>query len=152
MVSFPFFTLAPAPPSPCGCAPAPPTTPKPKIFINKQAPIVINRPAQSYTVSAGKPVVVKPAPVVIQRAGKSEVRPYVINVTGRPIVVNKKILKIDRPIIKKVFVEQYSQQEPNPCDEPVPQYPLPPVNQCANAIPQQPAPCGCGAPAPCGCK
>lgn len=95
----------------------------PKVFVHKQPPIVINRPPQSYTVNAGAPVVVKPAPVVIHRPGKNEIRPVVVDVTSRPIVVTKKVIKIERPVIKKVFVEQYSQKFDNQEDQIAGEYP-----------------------------
>lgn len=87
-----YLFIAPAPP---------PAIPKPKVFVNKQPPIVINRKAQSYTINAGSPVIVKPAPVVIQRPGSSEYVPTYETVTAAPIIVTKKIIKVDRPIIER---------------------------------------------------
>lgn len=120
------YDLITAPPTPK------PTTPKPKIFINEQPPIIIDRKAQSYVVKASAPIVVKPAPVVIHRPGSVESRPVVINVTPKPIVVTKKIVKVERPIVKKYYVEQYSKTEPCACNDVVHEQP-----------PHIPPGCGC---------
>lgn len=121
--------------------PAPPCAkpePKPKVYINKQAPIVINRKAQSYVVNAGAPVIIKPAPVVIQRPGHSEFRPIVQTVTSAPIIVDKKIIKIERPIVKKFYQEAFSQTLPSECGHTIPLKPvLPPP---CNNLPVAPLP------------
>lgn len=116
------------------------TTPKPKVFINKQQPIVINRPAQSYVVNAGAPVHIRPAPVVIQSQGKSEYRPYVQTITSKPIVVDKKIIKIERPIVKKYYEEKYSKTEPSDCGQTIPLPPTSLPSPCSNAAIPAPVP------------
>lgn len=102
------------------------------MYINRQPAIIVNRKAQSFVVNAGAPVIIKPAPVVIQRPGSSEYRPYEQTITSPPIIVNKKIIKIDRPIVKKFYQEAYSQQEP--CDSGSQTIPLP--------VPPVSPPCG----------
>lgn len=99
-----------------------------QVFINRQPAIIVNRKAQSFVVNAGAPVIIKPAPVVIQRPGSSEYRPYVQTVTSAPIVVTKKIIKIDRPIVKKFYQEAYSQTEACDCGSQTIPLPTPPVS------------------------
>lgn len=107
------------------------------MYINKQPPIVINRKALSFVVQAGAPVIIKPAPVVIQKPGQSEYRPYVQTVTSAPIIVDKKIIKIERPIVKKYYQEAYSQTLPSEGSQSIPIQPvLPsPCDNLANLAP-----------------
>lgn len=176
-------TPAPSTPSPCAtpappcattpppCAttqppcssPAPSTTPKPKVYVNKQPPIVINRKAQSYVVNAGPAVVIKPAAVVIQRPGQCETVPYTLTVTAKPIIVKKKIIQVSRPIIKKYFVEQYSKTEDCNCKDKVVGVQQPPSpSGCSSYSSPSPSPAPCSSNAspyypvpqpskPCGC-
>lgn len=101
-------------------------------------------------MNAGSPVLIKPAPVVIQRAGKNEIRPVVETITSKPIVVNKKIIKIDRPIVKKYYQETFSQTEQNKdCGSTIA---LPPVLPPAPAPLPSPLPCSVPLPSPMPCQ
>lgn len=87
------------------------------MYIQQQPPIVVDRKAQNVVVKASAPILIKPAPVIINRPGQVEVRPVVIKHQPKPVVVKKKIVQVSRPIVKKYYVEKYSKQEDCPCKD-----------------------------------
>lgn len=107
------------------------------MYINRQPAIIVNRKAQSFVVNAGAPVIIKPAPVVIQRPGTSEYRPYEQTISSPPIIVDKKIIKIDRPIVKKYYHESYSQAESCDCGSQTIPLPIPPVSPPCGSPPRK---------------
>lgn len=85
---------------------------KPDVFVHKLAPIVVNAKPRHIVVEAGKPQVIRTPPVFIHRKGQvHHESPRVIHHQQKPIFLTEKILKVQRPIHKKVFVEKFIREE-----------------------------------------
>lgn len=92
--------------------PAPPCNKKPDVFVHKLSPIVVNSKPRHIVVEAGKPQVIRTQPVFIHRKGQVHYEaPRVVHHQQKPIYLTEKILKVSRPIHKKVFVEKYVKEE-----------------------------------------
>lgn len=93
-----------------GCA-------KPDIFYNRLKPIIVNAKQRNVEViSDSPPLIIKPAPVLIRRPGRVEVRPIIVKHRPETLVVPKRITKITRPVVKKFYQEKFQETE-YPCKE-----------------------------------
>lgn len=89
-----------------------PCNKKPDVFVHKLSPIVVNSKPRHIVVEAGKPQVIRTPPVFIHRKGQvHHESPRVVHHQQRPIFLTEKILKVQRPIHKKVFVEKFIREE-----------------------------------------
>lgn len=93
------------------------TKQKPHVHVQRHPPIVVDRPSRTVVVEAQKPIHVRTSPVIYNRPGEVEFRPSVVKYQPKPHVVNKKFVRISRPLVKKFYVEQYSKTEPCPCKD-----------------------------------
>lgn len=85
---------------------------KPDVFVHKLQPIVVNAKPRHIVVEAGKPQVIRTPPVFIHRKGQVHYEsPRVVHHQSKPIFLTEKILKVQRPIHKKVFVEKFVREE-----------------------------------------
>lgn len=89
-----------------------PCNKKPEVFVHKLAPIVVNAKPRHIVVEAGKPQIIRTPPVFIHRKGQvHHESPRVVHHQSKPIFLTEKILKVSRPIHKKVFVEKFVREE-----------------------------------------
>lgn len=85
---------------------------KPDIFYNRLKPIIVNAKERNVEiVEDSPPLVIKPAPVLIRRPGRVEVRPIIVKHQPETLVVPKRITKITRPVVKKFYEEKFQETE-----------------------------------------
>lgn len=85
---------------------------KPDVFVHKLSPIVVHGKPRHIVVEAGKAQVIRTPPVFIHRKGQVHYEsPRVVHHQQKPIFLTEKILKVQRPIHKKVFVEKFVREE-----------------------------------------
>lgn len=91
--------------TPCGC------NKKPKVIVHqRREPIIINGPERSVVIPAGKPIRVRTAPVLIRRPGIRRFENKVFNHQKPALHFTQKITEVERPVLKKYFVEQFERQ------------------------------------------
>lgn len=103
--------------SDCGCAPPAPEVARigrietsvvkgrPEIVLHRQPTLIVRRPPTTVRINHA-PMIVKPSPVLFHRAGDVTHHKTVHKHLKRPVHVKPVIVKVVKPIEKKVFIER----------------------------------------------
>lgn len=106
-------------------------------FVHHPGPIYINQPPTRLIINHA-PYIVRPSPIVVNQAGKKITKAFTTKYLPSPVHVRPVIVRLVKPITKKVLIEKPAK----PCqpDQSVivpPEIPSP----CDNVPPSTPAPC-----------
>lgn len=114
-------------------------------FVHHPGPIFINQPPTRLIIKHA-PYIVRPSPIVVNQGGKTITKAYTTKYLPSPVHVRPVIVRLVKPITKKVLIEKPAKpckpvtsvvvapEIPNPCEDvgPAP---------CAPAPAPGPAPC-----------
>lgn len=113
---------------------------KPEIFVHQLKPIVIKEKPRNIVVEAGKPQIFRSPPVFIHRKGKvHHLPPNIVLHHQKPLFLTEKVIKVSRPVHKKVFVEKFIKKE-YPCKDEI-------IGR--RLVHSKPVPCELPKPKPC---
>lgn len=106
-------------------------------FVHHPGPIFINQPPTRLIIKHA-PYIVRPSPIVVNQGGKTITKAYTTKFLPSPVHIRPVIVRLVKPIEKKVLVEKPAK----PCqpDKSVVVQPEIP-NPCDNVPPSKPAPC-----------
>lgn len=117
-------------------------------FVHHPGPIYINQPPTRLIIKHA-PYIVRPSPIVVNQGGKKITKAYTTKYLPSPVHVRPVIVRLVKPITKKVLIEKPAK----PC-KPVTSVVVAPEipNPCNDVGPAKPAPCQSSPPASSPCS
>lgn len=112
-------------------------------FVHHPGPIYINQPPTTLVIKHA-PYCIRPAPVVLNQGGKKITRVKTTKFMPAPVHIKPVIVRIVKPVEKKVLVEKPKECAPDKQVIVQPEIPCP----CEDVLKSAPAPCETPAP-PC---
>lgn len=85
---------------------------RPEIVMHRQPTLIVKRPPTTVRINHA-PMIVKSSPIVFHRGGDRIHRPIIKKHLKRPVHIRPVVVKVVRPIEKKVLVEKHEA----PCNE-----------------------------------
>lgn len=117
-------------------------------FVHHPGPIYINQPPTRLIIKHA-PYIVRPSPIVVNQGGKKITKAYTTKYLPSPVHVRPVIVRLVKPITKKVLIEKPAKPcKPDTSVVVAPEIP----NPCNDVGPTTPAPCQSPAPAPAPCS
>lgn len=114
-------------------------------FVHHPGPIYINQPPTTLVIKHA-PYCIRPAPIVLNQGGKKITKVKTTKTMPAPIHIKPVIVRIVKPVEKKVLVEKPK------CCSPDKEVVVHPEIPCACPPEPTPAPCPAPAPAPAPCS